>query len=150
MIHPSTYDPCTQHTHTHTHTHRSLLSRILGLASPRGDDLAAGGQSEYEASGGQSHNEASGAERRKKIKSRGSARHASYVFEVVHADGVQYRKSPHFNARLFSRKWSGSCVCARAAGDLCIAVFASVSQSCQCLSLSRGGHRKASGGSRLT
>jgi len=115
-IHAYMHDPSIHlraihtHTHTHTHTHRSLLSRIFGQASPPGDDLGAGGQLQL--------HEASGAERPKKIKSRGSARRASYVFEVVHVDGVQYRKSPDFNARLFSRKWSGSCVRARAAGDL--------------------------------
>ena len=52
-----------------------------------------------------------GAERRKKIKRRGSTRQAAYVFEVVHKDGVQYRKSPHFNARLYGRKWLCLCPC---------------------------------------
>ena len=88
------------HTHTHTHTHRSLLSRLFGQAPPTKDGNAEKGAGEV-----------TGAERRKKIKRRGSTRQAAYVFEVVHKDGVQYRKSPHFNARLYGRKWLCLCPC---------------------------------------
>ena len=42
---------------------------------------------------------------RKKKRVRGNARQATHVFRVVHPDGVQYRKSPDMEARVYTRKW---------------------------------------------
>ena len=45
--------------------------------------------------------------RHKKERVRGDVRQATHVFKVVHPDGVQYRKTPNFEAssRVYTRRW---------------------------------------------
>lgn len=42
---------------------------------------------------------------RKKERVRGNARLATHIFRVVHPDGVQYRRSPNMEDRVYTRKW---------------------------------------------
>jgi len=46
-----------------------------------------------------------GGGQRTKEKVRGTVYQASHVFRVVHPEGVQYRKTPQFEARVYGRKW---------------------------------------------